>query len=55
LRQYLASRQTLDDESKENLRAWFSRHSNDELRAYLAGEALAAVERDTPTGRAPMA
>jgi sulfite reductase (ferredoxin) len=52
LRQYLASRQTLDDESKENLRAWFSRHSNDELRAYLAGEALAAVERDTPTGRA---
>jgi sulfite reductase (ferredoxin) len=53
LRQYLASRQSLDDESKENLRAWFSRHSNDELRAYLAGEALAAVERDTPTGRVP--
>ena len=48
LRQYLADRQP-----EENLRAWFSRHSNDELRAHLAGEVLAAVERDVPAGRVP--
>jgi sulfite reductase (ferredoxin) len=48
LREYLADR--LPD---ENLRAWFSRHSNDVLRAYLAGESLAAVERDTPAGPVP--
>jgi sulfite reductase (ferredoxin) len=43
LREYLATRSR-----DENLRAWFSRHSNDELRAHLAGEVLDAVERDTP-------
>jgi sulfite reductase (ferredoxin) len=48
LRQYLADRQP-----EENLRAWFSRHSNDELRAHLAGEVLAPVERDIPAGRVP--
>jgi sulfite reductase (ferredoxin) len=48
LRAYLADRQPA-----ENLRAWFGRHSNDELRAHLAGEALAAVERDLPAGRVP--
>jgi sulfite reductase (ferredoxin) len=48
LREYLGSR-----ESEENLRAWFQRHTNDQLRAYLAGEVLAAVERDLPTGRVP--
>jgi sulfite reductase (ferredoxin) len=48
LRQYLSSRAT-----GENLRAWFLRHSNDELRAYLAGEVIAAAERDVPTGRVP--
>ena len=48
LRHYLATRQ-LD----ENLRAWFLRHSNDELRADLAGEVLAPVERDLPTGHVP--
>ena len=48
LRQYLAGRQ-----QDENLRAWFGRHSNDELRAQLAGEVLAAVERDLPAGPAP--
>jgi sulfite reductase (ferredoxin) len=37
----------------ENLRAWFSRHSNGELRAHLAGEVLAPVERDVPAGRVP--
>jgi len=48
LRRYLADR-----EPGENLRAWFGRHSNDELRAHLAGEVLAPVERDLPTGRVP--
>jgi sulfite reductase (ferredoxin) len=48
LRHYLASR--LPD---ENLRAWLGRHSNDELRAHLAGEILAPVERDLPTGHVP--
>jgi len=48
LRHYLASRAP-----EENLRAWFLRHSNDELRSHLAGEALPAVERDLPTGSVP--
>ncbi|HEX4285331.1 MAG TPA: nitrite/sulfite reductase [Terracidiphilus sp.] len=48
LRQYLSDRKV-----EENLRQWFARHTNDELRAHLAGEALAAVERDLPTGRVP--
>jgi sulfite reductase (ferredoxin) len=48
LRQYLADRV-----HNENLRAWFSRHSDDELRAHLAGEILTAVERDLPTGPVP--
>ncbi len=51
LRQYLASR-----ERGENLRAWFLRHSNEELRAYLAGSDLPAAERDLPpAGRVPLA
>jgi sulfite reductase (ferredoxin) len=50
LRKYLVTR-----ESEENLRAWFARHTNDELRAYLAGEILVPVERDLPTGRVPHA
>ncbi len=50
LQKYLVSRET-----DENLRAWFARHSNDELRTYLAGENLAPVERDLPTGRVPHA
>jgi sulfite reductase (ferredoxin) len=48
LRQYLARRA-----ESESLRAWFGRHSNDELRAQLAGEVLAPVERDVPAGRVP--
>jgi sulfite reductase (ferredoxin) len=48
LRRYL-----VDRGREENLRAWFSRYSNDELRAYLAGELLAPVERDQPNGRVP--
>ena len=50
LRQYLAGRA-----ENENLRAWFARHSNDELRAQLAGEVLEAVERDKPAGPVPHA
>lgn len=50
LRQYLGERT-----SGETLRAWFARHSNDELRAYLAGEPAPAVERDVPQGRVPHA
>jgi sulfite reductase (ferredoxin) len=50
LREYLGSRF-----QQENLRAWFARHSNDELRAYLAGEPVIPVERDLPTGRVPHA
>jgi sulfite reductase (ferredoxin) len=48
LRQYLGGRN-----SDESLRSWFARHSNDELRAQLAGEDLVAVERDLPQGRVP--
>ena len=50
LRKYLVSR-----EPGENLRAWFLRHTNEELRAHLAGEILEPVERDLPTGRVPHA
>jgi sulfite reductase (ferredoxin) len=50
LRHYLAGR-----EPEENLRAWFARHSNDELRAQLAGEVLEPVERDLPAGPVPHA
>jgi len=48
LREYLGGRR-----HEENLRAWFARHSNDELRAFLAGEVLAAVERDVAAGHVP--
>jgi sulfite reductase (ferredoxin) len=50
LRRYLAGR-----EPEENLRSWFARHSNDELRGQLAGEDLEPVERDLPTARVPHA
>jgi sulfite reductase (ferredoxin) len=50
LRNYLVGR-----ESHESLRSWFARHTNDELRAQLAGEDLEPVERDQPTGRVPHA
>jgi sulfite reductase (ferredoxin) len=44
-----------DREVDENLRAWFGRHTNEDLRAYLAGEKLEPVERDLPSGRVPHA
>ncbi|MGD0481885.1 MAG: nitrite/sulfite reductase [Terracidiphilus sp.] len=50
LRNYLGGR-----ESQESLRSWFARHSNDELRAQLAGDILEPVARDLPTGRVPHA
>lgn len=48
LRQYLGGRG-----ESESLRAWFARHSNDELRAQLAGEVVEAVERDKPAAPVP--
>ena len=50
LRQYMDTRYP-----GENLRQWFLRHTNDELRAHLAGEVIAAAERDVPAGRVPYA
>jgi sulfite reductase (ferredoxin) len=49
LRRYLAER-----EPGENLRAYFARRTDDEIRAILGGEALAPVERDLPSGRVPL-
>ena len=48
LRVYLATRQP-----GENLRLFFARHSEAELRAHLAGTELNAVERDPASGRVP--
>jgi sulfite reductase (ferredoxin) len=50
LRRYLSERR-----HGENLRAYFGRTPDAELRAALAGEQLAAVERDLPSGRVPAA
>lgn len=50
LRRYRATR-----EPGENLRRFFARHGNDELRQFLAGEQVEAVERDQPTAPAPHA
>ena len=44
LGQYLEQR-----EPGENLRRFFARHSNDELREFLAGEFVPAVARDLPS------
>ncbi len=48
LRGYLSAR-----EPGENLRAYFGRTSNEELRAQLAGAVVEAVERDPSPGRVP--
>jgi len=48
LRKYLADRQP-----EENLRAWFARHSDEELRVFLAGGVVEPVERDLPTAPVP--
>jgi sulfite reductase (ferredoxin) len=48
LRRYLA-----DGDADENLRHFFARHSDAELRDYLAGQTVDAVVRDLPEGRVP--
>src|SRR5438270_2459784 len=48
LRSYLATR-----DGGENLRAWFARHSDLELREFLAGAQFAPVERDLPSRAVP--
>jgi len=51
LRRYLTRRA-----AGENLRQFFARHTDAELREFLAGEALGAVPRDLPpvsVGRLP--
>jgi sulfite reductase (ferredoxin) len=48
LRRYLEDRRP-----NENLRQFFARHSDMELREFLAGELMAAVLRDEPPGRVP--
>jgi len=39
----------------ENLRRFLARHSNDELRQFLAGGSFDAVERDRPSAPVPTA
>ncbi len=48
LRRYLSKRTP-----GENLRSYFARSSDEELRGELAGAVVAAVERDKPTGHVP--
>ena len=48
LRQYRATR-----ELGENLRRFLARHSNTELRQFLAGESVEPVERDRPAAPVP--
>jgi sulfite reductase (ferredoxin) len=38
----------------ENLRRFFARHSNEQIRAVLAGQLVAPVERDASTGPVPI-
>jgi sulfite reductase (ferredoxin) len=37
----------------ENLRGFLNRHSNEQIRAFLAGTELPSVPRDIPTQPAP--
>jgi sulfite reductase (ferredoxin) len=41
-------------EPSENLRRFFARHSNEQIRGWLAGELVAPVERDAAAGPVPM-
>jgi sulfite reductase (ferredoxin) len=43
----------IEREANENLRQFFARHSADELRGFLAGQAMEAVVRDLPAGPVP--
>jgi sulfite reductase (ferredoxin) len=47
----LLSRYLSDREGGENLRSFFARHSNDQIREFLAGESVAPVARDLPTSQ----
>ena len=38
----------------ENLRSYFRRKTDDELRTLIAGEPVAAIAHDKPTGRPPV-
>jgi sulfite reductase (ferredoxin) len=48
LRRYLA-----EGKPDENLRSFFARHNDADLRAFLAGDFIEAVARDVPEGRVP--
>ena len=48
LKRYLAAK-----DPDENLRQFFTRHSNDEIRAFLAGADVNAIARDPASGRVP--
>lgn len=48
LKQYLTERS-----SEDNLRKFFARHTDVELRSFLAGEVVVAAERDASPGRTP--
>ena len=48
LRGYLGART-----EGENLRAYFGRTSDDDLRAHIAGAIVAPVDRDAAAGRVP--
>jgi sulfite reductase (ferredoxin) len=47
----LLSRYNADREPGENLRSFFTRHTNDQLREFLAGESVPAVARDLPNSQ----
>jgi len=47
----LLTRYLSDREGGENLRTFFARHSNDQLREFLAGEIVPAVARDLPNSQ----
>jgi sulfite reductase (ferredoxin) len=49
----LLRRYTEDRRPAENLRSFFARHSNDDLREFLAGGFVEAVTRDLSPGRVP--
>lgn len=49
----LLSRYLAERTPEEDLRSYFSRHSEEQIRAKLAGEELAAVARDLPSGQVP--
>jgi sulfite reductase (ferredoxin) len=48
LRRYL-----IEHSSGENLRQFFARHDDSELRAFLAGDVVEPVPRDLSSGRVP--